>query len=62
MFYDSSFDIEELWDVLIRISAGPAKDIAKETLENLIKNSTDQFDIIRYNHLLYKIQEYNYLY
>lgn len=60
MFYDPSFDIVELWNVLIRISAGPAKDIAKETLENLIKNSTNQLDIIRYNHLIYKMQEYNY--
>lgn len=62
MFLNPSIDREELWNVLIRISAGPAKDIAKETLENLIKNSTIQLDIIRYNYLLYKMQEYDYLY
>lgn len=60
LFYDSSFDTKELWNVLIRISTSPAKTIAKEVLENLIKNSTNQYDIIKYSHLLHKIHEYDY--
>lgn len=60
IFSESSIDREELWNVLIRISVGPAKDIAKETLENLIEDEPPELYIVLYTHLLYKIQEYNY--
>lgn len=52
MFYDPYGDIEKLWNLLIRISRGPAED----TLKELIESSENELDIIRYNHLLTEIQ------
>ncbi|MDO5019181.1 MAG: AbiH family protein [Lachnospiraceae bacterium] len=56
MFYDPYSDIEKLWNLLIRISRGPAEDVAKDTLKELIESSVNELDIIRYNHLLTEIQ------
>ena len=56
MFYAPYGDIEKLWNLLIRISRGPAEDVAKDTLKELIESSDNDLDIIRYKHLLTEIQ------
>lgn len=56
MFIDEYKDIEKLWKILLRISRGPGEDVAKDVLKELIENSDDELEIIRYNHLLQEIQ------
>ncbi len=56
MFQDSSIDTEELWEVLVGVAIGPAKKIAKDTLNELIESSDSQYDIVRYHYLIYEIQ------
>lgn len=56
MFYDPYGNFEDLWNLLLKISRGPAEDVAKETLKELIESSENELDIIRYNHLLTEIQ------
>lgn len=56
MFVDKYGDIEKLWNILLRISRGPGEEVAKDVLKELIENSDDELDIIRYNHLLQEIQ------
>lgn len=56
MFIDKYGDIEKLWNILLRISRGPGEEVAKEVLKELIENSEDELEIIRFNHLLTEIQ------
>ena len=56
MFVDKYGDIEKLWNILLRISRGPGEEVAKDVLKELIENSDDELDIIRYNHLLQEIR------
>lgn len=56
MFVDKHEDIEKLWDMLLRISRGPGKEVAKNVLKEFIEDSDDELDVIRYNHLLQEIQ------
>lgn len=56
MFIDEYKDIEKLWKILLRISRGPGEDVAKDVLKELIENSDDELEIIRYNYLLQEIQ------
>lgn len=60
MFNDSSSDINKLWDVLVKISMGPAKLISIDILLNLIKKSSDAYKIVMYNYLLSKIEKEEY--
>lgn len=56
MFDDRSINTEELWEVLVKVAVGSASEIAKETLKELVENSDNQLDIIRYHHLISEIQ------
>lgn len=56
MFIDKYGDIEKLWNILLRISRGPGEEVAKDVLKELIENSDDELELIRYNHLLQEIQ------
>lgn len=56
MFYDKSSNIDELWNILLKISRGLGENVAEETLKELLESSEDELNIIRYNHLLYEIQ------
>ena len=56
MRHEKDDDIEKIWNMLLRISRGPGEEVAKETLKELLDASKDEFDIIRYNHLLSEIQ------
>ncbi len=56
MFIDKYGDIEKLWNILLRISRGPGEEVAKDVLKELIENSDDELERIRYNHLLQEIQ------
>lgn len=46
--------------ILLKISCGPAKKIAREAMQELITNADDDCDIIHYNHLLRLMDEYEY--
>lgn len=59
MFHDLSINTEELWTVLVKVAVGPAKEIVKDTLDELIENSDSQLDIVRYHHLISEIQKYD---
>lgn len=56
MFHDPSINIEELWEVLVKVAIGPAREIAKDTLKELIEESDNELDIIRYHHLNSEIE------
>ena len=56
MFHDPSINIEELWEVLVKVAIGPASEIAKDTLKELIEESDNELDIIRYHHLKSEIE------
>lgn len=56
LFHDLSINTEELWTVLVSVAVGPAGEIAKDTLNELIKSSDSQLDIVRYHHLISEIQ------
>lgn len=51
---------KEYWNYLVKISCGPAKKVARESIQELIRNADNDCDIIQYNHLLHLIDEYEY--
>lgn len=59
--FQEHIEIDNLWNMLLKISRGPAEKVAKDTLKELIKLSDDELDIIRYNHLLSEIVFSEYL-
>lgn len=52
--YDSS------WHLLVQISCGPAKETAREAIQELIDGTDNDYDIIQYNHLLQLMDAYEY--
>lgn len=60
MFHAQYNNIEDLWNILLRISRGPGEKVAKSVLKDKLKSSKDAVEIVRYNHLLSEIQMYEY--
>lgn len=60
MFYDQHNNIEELWNILLRISRGPGEKVAKSVLQDKLESAKDEMEIVRCNHLLSEIQMYEY--
>ena len=60
MFHDRHNNIEDLWNILLRISRGPGEKVAKSVLKDKLKSSKDVMEIVRCNHLLSEIQMYEY--
>lgn len=56
MFHDRHNNIEDLWNILLRISRGPGEKVAKSVLKDKLKSSKDVVEIVRCNHLLSEIQ------
>ena len=56
MFYDKYANLESMWSLLVRISRGPGEKVAKSALNELIKTTEDELDIVHYNHLLSEIE------
>lgn len=48
-------DKDNMWKILVKISLGPALKIAQNALQELIDNSKDEYDIVKYNNLLSEI-------
>lgn len=61
MFVDSNVNTKELWDVLMNVSSGPAKKVARETLEELLRNEESQVNIIRYENMLQEFIKREYI-
>lgn len=60
MFYNRHNNTEDLWNILLRISRGPGEKVAKSVLQDKLKSSKDEMEIVRCNHLLSEIQMYEY--
>lgn len=60
MFHAQYNNIEDLWNILLRISRGPGEKVAKSVLKDKLKSSKDVVEIIRCNHLLSEIQTSEY--
>lgn len=60
MFHDQYNNIEDLWNILLRISRGPGEKVAKSVLQDKLESSKDEMEIVRCNHLLSEIQMYEY--
>lgn len=56
MFQYKGNNVEDLWNILLRISRGPGGKIAKSVLRDKLESSKDALEIIRCNHLLSEIQ------
>lgn len=54
-FFDNNNYIQKAYDLLLKISTGQARNVAKDTLQELIETSDDDLYIIRYKHLLKEI-------
>ena len=53
-------NMEEMWNLLIKLSRGAADKISRETLEELLQNTESSWEICNYTYLLRKIEEYDY--
>lgn len=56
IFHDCHNNIEDLWNILLRISRGPGEKVAKSVLQDKLESSKDEMEIVRCNHLLSEIQ------
>lgn len=56
MFHDKCNNVEDLWNILLRISRGPGEKVAKSVLRDKLKSSKNGMEIVRCNHLLSEIQ------
>ena len=53
-------NMEEMWNLLIKLSRGAADKISRETLEELLQNIQSSWEICNYTHLLREIEECDY--
>lgn len=56
MFQDKCNNVEDLWNILLRVSRGPGEKVAKFVLQDKLETSKDEMEIVRCNHLLSEIQ------
>lgn len=52
MFHENDADFQKLWGFLDNITSEFDGSIVVGALENLIEESSNELDVIRYNHLL----------
>lgn len=53
-------NMEEMWNLLIKLSRGAADKISRETLEELLQNTESSWEICNYTHLLREIEKCDY--
>ncbi len=54
MYKHSYGNMEEMWNLLIKLSRGAADKISRETLEELLQDTESSLEICNYTHLLQK--------
>lgn len=58
--FNKPYDNDIHWHDLVQISCGPAKEIAREAIQELIDVTDNDYDIIQYNHLLQLMDAHEY--
>ena len=53
-------NMEEMWNLLIKLSRGAANKISRETLKELLQDTESSWEICNYTHLLHEIEECDY--
>lgn len=53
-------NMEEMWNLLIKLSRGAADKISRETLKELLQDTESSWEICNYTHLLREIEECDY--